>query len=89
MPYAMMSADERAATHGAAPPSFWAGVVMACVLGFGLKLLAIVLQQEVIGRWLGRSVRVRAACSINSRFMRCARCVLEEPRPLSLSLIHI
>jgi len=34
-------------------------------------------------------VRVRAACSINSRFMRCARCVLEEPQPFSWGKVMI
>ena len=62
---------------------------MACLLGFALKLLAIALQQEVIGRRMGRSVRVRAACSINSRFMRCARCVLEEPQPFSWGKVRL
>lgn len=89
LPYSTMSAAERAATRGPAPPSFWLGVAMACALGFGLKLLAIVLQQEGIGRRLGRSVRVRAACSINSTFMRAARCVLEDPAPLTWGKVAI
>ena len=81
LPWALLDDDERAATSGPAPTSFWLGVALASALATGLKFLAIVLQQELIGARLGRIVWVRAWCSINSTFMRSARCVLEEPKP--------
>ena len=89
LPWALMDDDERAATSGPAPPSFWLGVALASALATGLKFVAIVLQQELIGARLGRSVHVRAWCSINSTFMRSARCVLEEPAPLTWGKVAI
>ena len=89
LPYALMDDDERKATSGPAPASFWLGVALASGFATLLKFLAIVLQQELIGRRLGRSVHVRAWCSINSTFMRSARCVLEEPKPLTWGKVAI
>jgi len=78
LPNALMSPAERAATDAAAPPSFWYGVLLACALGILLKFTAIYLQQEVIGRRLGKSVVVRATCRINSPLIRAARFILTQ-----------
>ena len=32
---------------------------------------------------------MRAACSVNSRFMRCARCILAEPQPFSWRKVRL
>ena len=79
IPTAMMSEAERRDTEGAAPPSFWFGLLLACALACALKFVAIIIQQEVIGRRLGERVTIRAACQINSTFIRAARFVLTQP----------
>ena len=80
IPSALMSEAERADTSNAtAPASFWLGLLLACALSALLKFVAIVLQQEVIGKRLGRHIGVRAACQINSTFIRAARFVLTQP----------
>ena len=78
IPPAMMSDAERASTDAEAPSSFWAGLLLACILSVALKFCAIVIQQEVIGRRLGQRVAVRAACQVNSGFLRAARFVLMQ-----------
>ena len=40
---------------------------------------AQVLQQEVIGKRLGKRVAVRTACQVNSTFIRAARFILTRP----------
>ena len=62
-----------------APPSFWGGFLLACALATALKLIALVIQQEVIGRRLGERVAVRAWCQVNSTFIQAARFVLTQP----------
>ena len=80
IPSAMMSDAERADTASStAPPSFWLGLLLACALASLLKFVAIVLQQEGIGRRLGAHISVRATCQINSTFIRAARFVLTQP----------
>ena len=64
---------------GYPPPSFWVGSALAVGLSCALKFVAIVLQQEVIGRRLGQYVSVRAAVGINSPLIRAARFVLQQP----------
>ena len=80
LPSALMSDAERADESSGVPPaSFWVGLLLACALSCVLKFVAIVLQQEVIGRRLGERIGVRAACQVNSTFIRAARFVLVQP----------
>ena len=80
IPSALMTEAERADTSSAAAPtSFWLGLLLACIIGALLKFVAIVLQQEVIGKKLGRHITVRATVQINSTFIRAARLVLTQP----------
>eukprot|EP00966_Prymnesium_polylepis_P298749 6903849-Prymnesium_polylepis.2 len=74
-----MSDEEKNSTDSDAPSSFWIGMLVACALGSLLKFLACAIQQEIIGRMLGRRVWVRAAVGINSSVMRSIRVVLEKP----------
>jgi hypothetical protein len=79
IPSAMMTPEERAdTTTSAAPTNFWIGLMVACALASLLKFVAIVVQQEGIGKRLGRNIGVRAACQINSTFIRAARFVLTQ-----------
>lgn len=73
--------DELAAMQaGDAPPaSFWYGLLLASSVGFALKLIAVALQQELIGRAFGGYVSVRALVRVNSVEMRASRMILERP----------
>jgi hypothetical protein len=73
--------DELAAMGvGDAPPaSFWYGLLLASAVGFALKHMAVVLQQELIGRAFGGYVSVRALVRVNSVEMRASRMILERP----------
>eukprot|EP00308_Calcidiscus_leptoporus_P008272 CAMPEP_0119361180 /NCGR_PEP_ID=MMETSP1334-20130426/8554_1 /TAXON_ID=127549 /ORGANISM="Calcidiscus leptoporus, Strain RCC1130" /LENGTH=849 /DNA_ID=CAMNT_0007376127 /DNA_START=40 /DNA_END=2589 /DNA_ORIENTATION=- len=83
IPHAVLRDEERAqladSTSASVPPSFWAGLLLAALVACLLKFIAIVIQQEVIGRRLGRHVEVRAACGLNSALIRAARFVLTQP----------
>ena len=80
LPNALMTDTERAdVSNPTAPLHFWQGFLLACAIASLLKFVAIILQQEVIGRFLGGRVAVRAACQINSSFIRAARFVLTQP----------
>ena len=80
IPSAMMSEAERVDTTSTAAPASWtSGLLLASALASFLKFVAIALQQEVIGKRLGRRIGVRAACQINSTFIRAARFVLTQP----------
>lgn len=68
---------------------FWWGIVYACVLSFVLKLLAIVVQQKIIGQiWGSKSVAVRSLVGINSVEIRATRKILSQPG-LKLSKVVI
>lgn len=68
---------------------FWGGIAYAILLSFVLKLLAIVMQQKLIGElWGSRSVSVRQFIQINSVEIRATRKILSQPG-LKLSKIVI
>jgi hypothetical protein len=73
--------DELAAMAvGDAPPaSFWYGFLLASGVGFALKLIAVALEQEMIGRAFGGYVSIRALVRVNSVEMRASRMILEKP----------
>jgi len=75
---AVMSEEELADPTPHAPPSYWLGVALAVSVACLLKFCAIVLQQQVIGRWMGSRIEIRAACQTNSSFIRAARFVLTQ-----------
>ena len=72
--------DELAAMQPGDPPplSFWYGMLLASAVGFALKLLAVALEQEVIGRAFGGYVSVRALVRVNSVEMRASRMILQR-----------
>mmetsp|Transcript_10840 Transcript_10840/g.12505 ORF Transcript_10840/g.12505 Transcript_10840/m.12505 type:complete len:875 (+) Transcript_10840:413-3037(+) len=60
--------------------SFINAAMYACFIVYILKLLAIVLQQKVIGQMYGRkSVAIRAAVNINSMDLRAMKVILSKP----------
>lgn len=65
----------------AARPSFGFAGALALATGtcFGVKLLACLLLQGGLGRWLSSSVAVRAALRVNSRETRALKAVLAAP----------
>ena len=79
IPWNMMSDEEKNSTSSIAPSSFWTGLVLACALCSVLKFLAVAIQQELIGKMLGKRVSIRATVGINSSVMRSIRVVLEKP----------
>jgi len=59
---------------------FWWAVFYVCVICFLVKLVAVVLQQKLIGELFGsRSVYIRSLVGINSMEMRSFRLILEKP----------
>lgn len=66
-PSVMMTDAERTSTSPEAPKAFWLGFALACGVGYLLKMIAISLQQEWIGRQLGRHISVRVACQVCPR----------------------
>lgn len=61
------------------PKEFWVGLVYATLVGFALKLTAVALEQELIGRQFGNYVAVRSFIRINSLEMRATRRILRRP----------
>eukprot|EP01051_Picozoa_sp_SAG22_P003205 SAG22_NODE_153_length_17315_cov_69.981935_9_plen_683_part_00 len=59
--------------------SFIAGAAYASALAFGVKLVAIAMQQKVIGGMLGKTVTVRRAVQINSPTMKAIKLILDTP----------
>ena len=68
--------------------AFWCGIVYSSVICFFLKLMAVVLQQEGIGKNLGKKVSVRMAVGVNSTSIRAIGRILGEPQ-LSLRKVLI
>ena len=58
---------------------FWAAAFITSCICFGIKLVAIVCQQKVIGELCGKFVAVRSAVSINSMLMRAIKFILSGP----------
>ena len=58
--------------------AFWCGIVYSSVICFLLKLVAVVLQQEGIGKNLGKKVSVRMAVGVNSTSIRAIGRILGE-----------
>lgn len=59
--------------------SFGYGLLVAIAVCFGLKLLALIMQQKLIGELFGaRSVYIRYLVGINSVEMRAIKAVLSE-----------
>ena len=61
------------------PGSFWLGLLVACCVVFCVKLAAVYVEQEGIGRFLGRRVSVRAFCNVNAIEMKATKCLLQTP----------
>jgi len=63
------------------PPfvGFWVGIALSTAVSFGLKVLALVIQQKIIGERMGDLVSVRALIGVNSLTLRAIRKILEQP----------
>mmetsp|Transcript_9734 Transcript_9734/g.23388 ORF Transcript_9734/g.23388 Transcript_9734/m.23388 type:complete len:427 (-) Transcript_9734:148-1428(-) len=58
---------------------YFYGILLATAASFVLKLIAVVLQQEVIGKYLGRSPAVRQLVGVNSVQVRAIKRILSAP----------
>mmetsp|Transcript_28635 Transcript_28635/g.35145 ORF Transcript_28635/g.35145 Transcript_28635/m.35145 type:complete len:942 (+) Transcript_28635:185-3010(+) len=59
--------------------SFHNAAMYAALVNYILKLIAIALQQKVIGDWIGsKSVYIRSLCGVNSLELRAMRQILEK-----------
>jgi len=58
---------------------FYPAMALSCLVGFVIKYLAIVLQQEGIGGMLGKKVYIRRMIGINSKQVQSIRLILEAP----------
>jgi len=58
---------------------FWEGVIVSSLISFGLKLLALMIQQKLIGELMGNKIAVRSFIGVNSLTMRSIRKILEQP----------
>jgi len=58
---------------------FWEGALLSSVVCFGIKLVAIVMQQKGIGEQLGKYVYIRYVVGVNSLVMRAVKLILEKP----------
>ncbi|EER05017.1 beta-1,4-galactosyltransferase, putative [Perkinsus marinus ATCC 50983] len=58
---------------------FWQGTVVATILGFVLKLNAVVMQQKLIGEELGKSVRIQKFVGIDKPGIRAIEKILKQP----------
>lgn len=59
--------------------SFGAALAIASGIAFLIKMLAIILQQRVIGWYLGGSASVRSAVQVNSSTTKAIRSILLKP----------
>lgn len=58
---------------------YFGGILLATVTSYVLKLCAIFVQQEVIGKFLGRSPSVRQLIGVNSLQVRSIKKILSQP----------
>ena len=58
---------------------FWVAALCACLMSYGLKLIAHVAEQKLIGEPFRKKVGVRAMVGINSRTMKAANFILTQP----------
>jgi hypothetical protein len=58
---------------------FWEGALLSSVVCYGIKLVAIVMQQKGIGEQLGKYVYIRYVVGVNSLVMRAVKLILEKP----------
>lgn len=68
---------------------FWMGICYAIIFSFICKLLAITMQQKLIGGLMGTKVGVRAAIGVNSVAIRAIKLVLEDPKYLTTGKVAI
>ena len=68
--------------------SFFGALAFACMICFSIKLLAIFMQQRLIGQEMSRFVGVRKLVGVNSISIRAIRKVLEVPG-LSVAKVSI
>mmetsp|Transcript_8424 Transcript_8424/g.27972 ORF Transcript_8424/g.27972 Transcript_8424/m.27972 type:complete len:876 (+) Transcript_8424:337-2964(+) len=59
--------------------SFFGALFVSSLICFGIKLIAIVMQQKGIGENLGKMVYIRQLVGINSVTMQAIRKILEQP----------
>lgn len=59
--------------------NFFLGAIYSSVISFAVKLLAISMQQKIIGEQLGHNVAVRRAIQVNSPTMKAIKLILAEP----------
>ena len=71
------------------PSYFWMAIGYATVFALITKLLAVAMQQKLIGGLLGKRVGVRRAINVNSDFMRTAKLILTDPAALTKGKVLI
>ncbi len=59
--------------------NFWVGALYSSAVAFVVKLLAIAMQQKIIGGQLGHLVSVRRFVQINSDTMKAIKLILQVP----------
>jgi len=80
IPYSVMTnADPDALDKEDVPVEFWYGLALACGVVFLVKLTAVAMEQELIGRFLGNKVSVRKIIRPNSLEMRAIKKLLSQP----------
>jgi hypothetical protein len=68
---------------------FWNGVMLSTFVCYGLKLIAVVLQQLVIGGGLRRRASVRQIVGVNTLTIRAIKFILERPGKLNIDKVAI
>jgi hypothetical protein len=68
---------------------FWNGVLLSTFVCYGLKLVAVVLQQKVIGGGLRQSAQVRQIVGVNTLTIKAIKFVLERPGKMNIDKIAI
>jgi hypothetical protein len=68
---------------------FWNGVMLSTFVCYGLKLIAVVLQQGVIGGGMRQSAKVRQLVGVNSLTIRAIKYILEQPGMLKIDKVAI
>lgn len=68
--------------------SYWGAIAFMVGLGFILKMMAIVMQQKLIGEQLGKYVYIRELVGINSRTVKTIRLILQQ-KGLKLNKVSI
>jgi hypothetical protein len=68
---------------------FWNGVMLSTLVCYCLKLVAVVLQQLVIGGGLRQSASVRQVVGVNSLTIRAIKYILSQPGKLKIDKVAI